>query len=135
MMRIISYGPTKEGDSEILASWSTEVTHWKKLFASVHRTREMRIYPHIIVDHGKDVFERHGPLEKLSQQGMEHANKRDVMAWYNHTGRGGGAVKVTSLKYSESNTFIQAGLTVLEAKNERLLRFFMAIMVLPYIVS
>lgn len=55
----------------------------------------MRIYPHIIVDHGKRIFERHGPLSALSQQGMEHANKRDVLTWHRHTGKGGGCVKVT----------------------------------------
>ena len=91
---LVADGPQTEEDNQVFNNWTEEVTAWKANFSELHRLREMRVYPHIIVDHGKQIFDRHGPLSALSQQGMEHANKRDVLTWYRHTSRGGGSVKV-----------------------------------------
>lgn len=97
MYRIVSYGPKTPEENEIFLNWDSAVDEWKKDFQELHRFREMRIYPHVIVDHGKDIYERHGALTQYSQQGMEHANKRDILSWHRHTQRGGGSGAVCTL--------------------------------------
>ena len=93
-LHIVSDGPSNADEEAMLENWDAEVEQWKADFALLHRLREMRVYPHIIMDHGQELYLRHGPMSKLSQQGMEHANKRDVHAWNKHTQRGGGRVSV-----------------------------------------
>lgn len=90
---LVADGPKTAEEKEIFTNWEQEVICWKKQFTEIHRLREMRIYPHIIIDHGKQIYERHGLLSALLQQGMEHANKWDVLTWHRHTSCGGGSVK------------------------------------------
>jgi hypothetical protein len=47
----------------------------------------------MIVDHGKDILQEHGPLAKYSQQGFEAGNKRDLYNFHAHTSQCGGQIK------------------------------------------
>jgi len=117
-IKIISKGAQTTEDKDVLDNWDVVTSAWKKDFQKLHRLREMRIYPHIIIDHGKDLLSQHGPLGLLSQQAFEHANKRDVLAWYRHSQHSGGPVKGSG--------------GMQEKKNTRFLRSLQSMILLPY---
>jgi len=104
LYKAVSYGP--DDDDNIFDKWDEIVEDWKEKFRKLHTKRLLRIYPHIIIDHGKDLYKEHGPLARLSQQGFEAANKRDVANFSRHTPHFGGRLPrktATTAKDQERN--------------------------------
>jgi hypothetical protein len=81
------------------------------------------VYPHIILDHGKDLLLEHGPLAVYSQQGFEAGNKRDVHNFHTQTSQCGG-----SLKKKEKENMTRS-----EQKGQLTLRTYSFLVVQPYL--
>ena len=65
--------------------WNSRAIVWGGSFVRVHEKGSMRIYPHMMIYHGADVVERHGPLRDLSQQGFEATNALHGNFGHHHT--------------------------------------------------
>jgi hypothetical protein len=51
----------------------------------------------IVIDHGKDLYEKHGELSQYSQQGFEAGNKRDRHTFEGSTAHFGGKASKVSI--------------------------------------
>jgi hypothetical protein len=121
LYNVVSYGAA-EGD-DILEKWDEVVLEWKTKFDLLHMHQSMRVYPHIILDHGKDLLLEHGPLAVYSQQGFEAGNKRDVHNFHPQTSQCGG-----SLKKKEKENMTRS-----EQKGQLTLRTYSFLVVQPYL--
>lgn len=78
--------------NDLEANWYTLADKWISDFKNLHQRGAMRIYEHILLAHGLDLYYRYGPLKHISNQGFEAANKRDVSYFHHHTSRNGGKI-------------------------------------------
>lgn len=79
---------------ELFENWQERAKSWGMRFVQFFLKASARIYIHIFVYHGKDIYNLYGPLERLSQQGFEAANHHDAETFFKHTPRGGGIKRV-----------------------------------------
>ena len=66
--KIVCNGTEDSKDREILEDWNNLSIQWIRSFMKLHDLNRLRIYEHILLFHGKDLYIKHGPLRWLSKQ-------------------------------------------------------------------
>ena len=88
ILEFIEYGVVEKKDLQ--DKWYIICDDIIESFVKCHSYKDCSIYLHILLSHGLDMYNRFGPLNKISNQGFENANKRDVQNFFSHTQRNGG---------------------------------------------
>jgi len=103
MYNIISDGYSDEDTEakDIYNKWDEKAKEVLKLFLEVHDAHRCRIYMHLLLCHGRDLFDIYGPLRWLSNQGCESANGRDTKTYFSFTSKGGGKLQDNNLSFAE----------------------------------
>ena len=98
--------PSKQDEINFKRSlWNQRALNWIQRLSNVHDKKEYRIYVHIIMQHGFDLYSLFGKLEDLSQSSFETKNSLDTATYFQHTKKGGGQphLKEGSLTEDESS--------------------------------
>ena len=82
----------EKAKKDLYDHWDEIATEWLRDFSQFHFPKAVRVYVHILVSHGKDLLDLHGPLDRFCNQGFEAANGRDTNNFFNHTRRCGGRI-------------------------------------------
>lgn len=92
MYHVVTNGiePTDQRAQYIFDHWDTFADAWIERFLLIHDAHNFRIYVHLLLAHGKDLYQIYGPLRWVSNQGCEAANGRDVAYYHQHTAKNGG---------------------------------------------
>ena len=70
---------------EVKGLWEEKAKCWGFQLRKSHGPGSLRIYPHILICHGKVLVEKFGPMRDLNQQGFENANSANNTDQQRHT--------------------------------------------------
>ena len=70
---------------EVKGLWEEKAKCWGFQLRKSHGPGSLRIYPHILICHGKVLVEKFGPMRDLNQQGFENANSANNTDQQCHT--------------------------------------------------
>jgi hypothetical protein len=75
-------GAGKEVKEEV---WQKHTNLWAKEFMRIHGGTGMKIYPHLIACHSKDLIKKFGPMKFFCQQDFEAANSLHAQYAHHHS--------------------------------------------------
>ena len=79
-------GKLNDGSAAQDDDFNEKARRWgKELLFVIGDPQSVRIYPHILIYHGKDLVVKFGPLSRLSQEGFEHQNALQNRILRRHT--------------------------------------------------
>ena len=72
-----------------VADFREKAEAWGLLLKERYTMDIIRIYPHILICHAAEVFEKYGPLASIANQAFEARHSKDRMEFSRHTPHGG----------------------------------------------
>ena len=89
LLDFLEHGPKMSASISCARQYRKRAQEWGNLLRDVYTRDVIRIYPHILIAHGADIYETHGPLNVLANQAFESRHKYDRTLYYKHSTHGG----------------------------------------------